>query len=294
VAALHAYATPITGPVRTPLCWTQLVTFPGVEIASLGFRTDLMVRVLEGSEVTDHSGYLSVRTPANPEFWWGNFLLLPARAAQGEAGWWLSLFTAEFPAADHVALGFDITSNDGTDLAGFTAAGLEVQRDTVLTAQALREAPHPNRAASIRQLAGDSDWQLSVNLQGLIDAEDGTATSQTFTNARNRARRRLAETGQAAWFGAFLDGELVSQLGVISGPGRVARYQDVGTHPAARRRGLAGSLVHHAGQYAINHLRAKTLVIVANPQEDAIRVYRSAGFEDRESQVSAQRAPGHA
>lgn len=80
---------------------------------------------------------------------------------------------------------------------------------------------------------------------------------------------------------------------MIAGPGGVARYQDVGTHPAARRRGLAGTLVHHAGQYAINHLGAKTLVIVTNPHHDAIRVYRSAGFEDRESQVSAQRAPGH-
>jgi hypothetical protein len=73
-----------------------------VEVASLGFQTDLMLRVLEGSEVTDHSDYLTIRTPANPEFWWGNFLLLPARAAQGEAGQWLSVLTAEFPAAAHV------------------------------------------------------------------------------------------------------------------------------------------------------------------------------------------------
>jgi ribosomal protein S18 acetylase RimI-like enzyme len=264
-----------------------------VEIASLGFRTDVMARVLEGSVVTDHAGYVSLCTPANPEFWWGNFLLLPARAARGEAGQWLSLFTAEFPDADHVALGFNITSDEDTDLAGFAAAGLEVQRDTVLTARALREPPHPNGAASIRQLAGDGDWRLSADLQGLIDAEDGIAATPAFTSARNRARRRVAETGRAAWFGAFLDGELAAQLGVVSGPGRVARYQDVGTHPAARRRGLAGSLLHHAGQYAIDHLRAKTLVIVANPQEDAIRVYRAAGFEERESQVSAQRGPGH-
>ena len=188
----------------------------GVEIASLGYRTDVMLRVLEGSVVTDHPDYLTVRTPANPEFWWGNFLLLPARAAHGQAAPWLSLFSAEFPAAAHVALGLDITGDDGTDLAGFAAAGLEVQRDIVLTAQALREPPHPNRAASIRPLAGDGDWQQSATLQGLCDAEDGIDASQTFTGARNRARRRLAETAHAAWFGAFLDGELVSHLGVIS------------------------------------------------------------------------------
>jgi ribosomal protein S18 acetylase RimI-like enzyme len=252
-----------------------------------------MLRVLEGSEVTDHPEYVTVRTPANPEFWWGNFLLLPAGAVQGEAGRLLSLFSAEFPAAAHVALGLDITGGDDSDLAGLAAAGLDVQRDTVLTAQALREPPHPNRAASIRQLAGDGDWQQSAKLQELCDAEDGIAASPAFTSARNRARRGLAEAGPGAWFGAFLDGELVAQLGVMSGRGRTARYQDVGTHPAARRQGLAGTLVYHAGQYALNHLGATTLVIVADPSEGSIRVYRSAGFEDRESQVRAQRAPGH-
>ena len=271
----------------------ELCYVSGVEIASLGYRTDVMLRVLEGSVVTDHPDYLAVRTPANPEFWWGNFLLLPARAAHGQAAPWLSLFSAEFPAAAHVALGLDITGDDGTDLAGFAAAGLEVQRDIVLTAQALREPPHPNRAASIRPLAGDGDWQQSATLQGLCDAEDGIDASPAFTDARNRARRRLAETAHAAWFGAFLDGELVSHLGVICGPGRIARYQDVGTHPAARRQGLAGTLVHHAGQYALGRLGATTLVIVADPGEGAIRVYRSAGFGDRESQLSVQRAPSH-
>ena len=249
-----------------------------------------MLRVLEGSEVTDHSDYLTIRTPANPEFWWGNFLLLPARAAQGEAGQWLSLFTAEFPAAAHVALGLDITSDDGADLADYAAAGLDVQRDTVLTTQALREPPHPNRAAACRPLAGDGDWRQSARLQGLCDAEDGVPASHAFTDARNHARRGLTEAGHGAWFGAFLGDELVSQLGVISGRDRIARYQDVGTHPGARRQGLAGTLVWNGGRYAIDHLGARTLVIVADPREAAIRVYRSAGFTDRETQVSMQHA----
>ena len=88
-----------------------------------------------------------------------------------------------------------------------------------------------------------------------------------------------------------MDGELVSQLGVISGPDRVARYQDVGTHPAARRRGLAGTLVCHAGQYAFDHLGASTLVIVADPQEGAIRVYRAAGFGDRKARSVPSEPP---
>jgi len=262
-----------------------------VDVTSLGYRTDLMLRALEGSEVGDHPGYVTVRTPANPEFWWGNFLLLPPRAARNEAGLWLSLFRAEFPAVAHVALGIDITDDADADLPGFVAAGLDVQRETVMTAPALREPVRPHRAAVLRPLAGDEDWRQSARLRAVCYGEDGPPASRAFTEARNAAQRGLAEAGHGAWFGAFFGHELVSQLGVFSDGTGIARYQDVATHPDARRQGLASTLLWHAARYATDHLGATTLVIVADPAEPAIRVYRSAGFADRETQVSMQRAP---
>ena len=69
----------------------------------------------------------------------------------------------------------------------------------------------------------------------------------------------------------------------------LARYQDVETDPAARRRGLAGTLVWHAGRYAREAFGAGTLVIVADPAEEAIRVYRGCGFTDAQSQFSFAR-----
>ncbi len=262
-----------------------------MHVTSLGFQTDLVLRALEGSEVIDHPDYLTVRSPANPEFWWGNFLLLPAQAAHGPAGPWLDRFRAEFPGAGHLALGLDGTGDPGPDLDGFSRAGLELNRETVLTAAALREPPHPNRDAVIRPLTTGSDWQQAVELQAVSDAADGGPASRTFTEARYAARRRATEAGHGAWFGAFRDGELLAQLGIFSAPGPLARYQDVGTHPAARRRGLAGTLVWQAGRYALDRLGASTLVILADPADAAIRVYRSVGFADRETQLSLQRAP---
>jgi hypothetical protein len=76
-----------------------------MDVVSLGYRTDLMVRALEGSEVADRGDYITVRTAANPVFWWGNFLLLPAEALSGPPDRWLELFASEFPEAGHVALG---------------------------------------------------------------------------------------------------------------------------------------------------------------------------------------------
>ena len=97
------------------------------------------------------------------------------------------------------------------------------------------------------------------------------------------------EEGTGAWFGAFVGGRLVAQLGLFDAGDGYARYQHVETDPAARRQGLAGTLVWHAGRYGREVLHARTLVIVADPADVAIRVYCACGLTDRESQFSFAR-----
>src|SRR5260370_12802330 len=58
-------------------------TLGRVDVRSLGYRTDLMVRLLDGSQVEDRGDYLAVRSPQNPTFWWGNFLLMSATPLRG-------------------------------------------------------------------------------------------------------------------------------------------------------------------------------------------------------------------
>jgi ribosomal protein S18 acetylase RimI-like enzyme len=259
-------------------------------VASLGYRTDLMLRALEGSEIVDRGRYLAVRSPANPQFWWGNFLLLHAPFA-GEPSQWLAQFAAEFPAAVHVALGMDTADGSSVNPAALLAAGFRRQLVSVMSAAVLREPPHRNRAARYRQLTGDDDWKQSAELRVACEPDDGPATDRAFIEGRVAARRRLAEAGYGAWWGAFLDGQLVAQLGLASDGTGIARYQDVETHPSARRQGLAGTLVVHAGRYGFDRLAATTLVIAADPAEAAIRVYRSIGFAAGETQVGFERPP---
>ena len=57
----------------------------------------------------------------------------------------------------------------------------------------------------------------------------------------------------------------------------------------ARRQGLAGTLVWHAGCYGRDILGASTLVIVADPADVAIRVYRACGFTGSQHQLSLER-----
>ena len=109
---------------------------------------------------------------------------------------------------------------------------------------------------------------------------------------RAAARRRLTQTGAGVWLGAFTRGRLLAQLGLFDVGDGCARYQHVETHPAARRRGLAGTLVWTAGRYGREVLGTSTFVIVADPAGAAIRVYRACGFTDRQSQLSFERPPG--
>ena len=248
----------------------------------------MALRVLEGAEVIDRGDYLVVRTPDNPDFWWGNFLLLARLPGPGQGGEWLARFAAEFPAAGHVALGVD-TTDDSETPAEFTAAGLQADRATVLTAAQLRPPAHPNTEAEVRPLVGDADWRQSVDLA--VRCFDGGEPGD-FLLRRASARRRLTQTGAGVWFGAFDNGRLLAQLGLFDVGDGYARYQHVETDPVARRRGLAGTLVWTAGRYGREVLRSTTFVIVADPADVAIRVYRACGFTARQRQLSFDRPPG--
>ena len=156
----------------------------------------------------------------------------------------------------------------------------------MLTCANVRPPPNPNTEAEIRPLVSDEDWQQSFQLGLRCYGDDGP-----YSRRRAQARRQLTESGRAAWFGAFTGGRLLAQLGVCDAGHELASYQDVETDPAARRRGLAGTLVWRAGRYAREAFGVSTLVIVADPAEAAIRLYRACGFADAQVQFSLQRAP---
>jgi ribosomal protein S18 acetylase RimI-like enzyme len=251
-----------------------------VEVRSLGYRTDLAILAIGGSQVIDRGEHLVIRTPANPDYWWGNFLLLKD-LKPGSGAEWMARFAAEFPDARHIALGVDEPDDSGVEPGGLT--GMTMERNSVMTATSVHAPPHPNTDAAIRTLNGDADWQQSLELTAAVyPGEPGDDTG--FLTAQLAARRALTEAGHGAWFGAFLDGALVSQLGLVTSASGPARYQSVETHPAARGRGLAGTLVWHAGAVALAS-DASTLVMVADPDDSAIRVYRSLGFAVTESQL---------
>lgn len=263
-----------------------------MRVTSLGCRTDLALLRLGGSTVEDRGDHLVVRSPHNPDHWWGNFLLLDRVPPAGAAASWLDRFAAAFPGAGHVCLAFDGTDTGVDDLAWFTQRGFYAEAQVVLTASRVHPPAGADRVATCRALSSDDDWaqsvELSVRCNDQIPDRDFL---RRLAAARVATRRGLVRAGHGAWFGAFRGGRLVSQLGLFRAGAGLARFQTVQTDPAYRRQGLSRALLHHAARYGLDDLGAGTLVIVADPDYLAADFYRSVGFTDTEIQAQVEHVP---
>jgi len=253
-------------------------------VRSLGFRTDLMIRQLAGSSVSDLGDHLVVRTPSNPAYHWGNFILVLAEAA--DAARWLAAFRAAHPDARHVAIGLDVAEVDEGLRGAYAGLVLELDVSQVLAAPSLNASSlsAPPRQIECRALATDDEWAQMLEVT-LVTHEITDPVEVEFATRKQAELRRLVADGHGAWFGAFVDGRVCGSLGVLTDGSGLGRYQSVETHPSFRRRGLARAMITTAGEHMRREFGVTELVIVADPEYHAISLYRSVGFAPVEIQV---------
>ncbi len=175
-----------------------------------------MIHGFGGSETVDRGSHLVIRTPSNPHFWWGNYLLLRSAPPAGEWQGWIAEFAREFPSARHVALGLDSVDGAVEDAEGLTALGFDIQVDTVLTATDLPRRAHKRPLFEIRPLHSDEDWAQSVELR--LSLHEGAPDPRLPKRAQTRAReyRAVVEAGHGVWFGAFVDGVMRCGAGLFT------------------------------------------------------------------------------
>ncbi|NYE35933.1 ribosomal protein S18 acetylase RimI-like enzyme [Nocardioides cavernae] len=261
-----------------------------MNVSSLGFRTDLALLTESGSLVEDRGTHLVVRSPDNPSYFWGNFILLARAPVAGGEREVVGAFRTEFPLADHVSIGIDAADIPEESQAAFEAAGLTVDVATVLTASAL--VPPREVDAEVRALTSEDDWEARARLSQQLYPSTSEEAFMTYARQKNAQERRLVDSGRGLRFGAFVDDTLVSTAGIfVTEPG-LARYQSVETHPDHRRKGLAAAVVHAAGRHALADLGVRTLVIVADTDGEAIGLYRRLGFADVERQLMMEQRSG--
>lgn len=260
-----------------------------MSVRSYGLRSDLMLRSVAGT-VTSHDDVVAVRTPSNPTFRWGNYLIFDRPPGPDDRERWIARFhelVGGPPDIGHVAITWDAPDGDEGHVHEFVRAGFERTRVWFMTAAELRDPRTRNTGYPIRRLAGDADFRALEELAiaqnaALPEGEREGAGHGAFVARQVADYRMMVESGLGHWYGAFDGPRLVSSLGMFVSRG-IGRYQMVDTHPAYRRRGLAGTLVVLAGREALTTGGASTLVIAADADDVAKDLYRSVGFEPTET-----------
>ncbi len=257
-----------------------------MKFRSHGIASDLLV--MRGlSEVDHRPNRIILRTPSEPNFWFGNAVIFfdPPVDPQAQIG----QFRADFPDATHVMLLWDIPDmKQGPGHEELRRAGFTIDESDVLTLAGPITRNNPPPDVSLRRIDTDDEWRAVAKLQIEIGLEGGqdTAGYATFVKNRFTNRRRQVEDGFGAWFGAFDGDHLVADLGIFH-DASTARYQSVETRASHRRRGICSALVSAAHDWAAARSPDLKFVIVADTDSAAGRIYRRCGFHLTETNLAA-------
>jgi GNAT superfamily N-acetyltransferase len=260
-----------------------------MQIKSLGYQTDLIFARFSG-EIVDKGVYTVIRTPSNPTFWYGNFIVFPNPPEASDVTRWMNILKLEFPSAKHKVIGFDSVNGELGAARDFEKLGFSVVETVVMTAKTVHAPPKQNLEAEYRQILTPEDWEQVIQLRIECNDEHEPEGYKIFIQRKMLEYQRMTEAGLGNWWGAFLDGKMVSGLGLFLEHG-VGRFQSVETHADYRRRGLCGTLVHTAAKHALETLNARVLVMCADPEYHAARIYESVGFKPTETQMALERPP---
>lgn len=255
---------------------------------SPGWATDLAVLELSGSIIEDKNHHWVVRTRDNPSYHWGNFVFVRDADSVDDAARWVGVFRAAFPDAKWVSIGL---IREPTSSTAWEDAEAALELDEVLTTGQLPRQPAVPAGYDVRKLGG-GDWEQLVQrgvAENACTQKHEPRSHEAFVRARTDTRVELSERGVAVFFGAFHEDRLVAELGIVR-CGTIARYQDVGTDPQHRRRGLASHLLGVAGAWA-GERGCDQWVIVTEATNPAGRVYRRAGFAPDQPNAQAYRPP---
>lgn len=265
-----------------------------MEIRSLAYRTDMFFSAFDGI-TTDRGQYLVIQTPANPDFYWGNYLIFANPPAKGDLDRWRSLFAREIgspPAVKHQVFGWDSPQGDLGVIDPFLSVGFRLVQSVVLTSHAPQPPARLNGSITVRSLHSEDDWSQATDNQVACREADFSETDfRLFKHPQMARYRRMQAAGLGHWYGAFLADRLVADLGIFHQDG-LGRFQSVGTHPDFRQQGIAASLVYQSSLLAMQEFKLHTLIIVAEQDSSPSRIYQSLGFMMTEKQVGLEWWPG--
>jgi len=252
-----------------------------------------------------------VRTPSRPDHYDGNVvdLLTPPDATEIPALVTRVQRTMAPLGVAHVHVRFELpvgASVDPSLATALTAAGLEVELLRILELDSEQGTPVQPAGLQIERLTapsvdGDDQplerrWHAAAVLDRYATGAD-VATWRTWDEEgaawAHGTVRELAQVGRAELWLAVRQGMPVAKLTVVRDLDGIAVIEDLVTHPAHRRRGIARALVDAAiADHRARRAQERLLVAVL-PGSDSERLHLALGMRPVVDVCSALR-PGTA
>ena len=249
-------------------------------IDSIGHSSDFIFSNFSG-KLIKRDTYVVVQTPANPGFYWGNYIVFKKAPTAGDLNRWISIFKDEFRYYDeynHYAFTWVNGHYNESAVEEFLNAGFEIEHVAVLETNNINPPPHYNRNIDIRTIHTRKDWENVIENQvACAEPRYDKAKYRVFKERQISEYRKMSLAGKGHWYGAYKDDQLVGDLGIFH-EGRLGRYQNVGTHPDYRRQGICGSLVYESAEIALRDYPIDRLIMKADDDYFAARIYESVGF----------------
>jgi GNAT superfamily N-acetyltransferase len=247
---------------------------------SLFLRTE-MIFWRELSEIEDLGNAMIVRTPRNPTWNWGNLLILNEPPKTEDIDNWLKMIDTKLLTQRETTyrlLTWDGGVAEDAVITALKEKGLTPSTGQILTLRTLQRPQYFNPAVHVEQIGGGDKRWSDVTLLNI------EAFASQFQNYEIYAERNFAEhrsmiaKGIGKWFVAMVDGEVAGTVGFYPGDG-VYRYQEVAVREKFWRQGVAATMIYEVARQGLAEHPDFTQVMVADDEKEAIRVYRSLGFE---------------
>lgn len=261
-----------------------------MNLKSLALRTDLITKRYFG-EILDRGNYMVIRTPLRPKYFWGNFLIMQNPPAAGDLKRWIALFEQEIgPICERgfIALTWDTTQGELGEIQPFLDYGFSLDKSVILTAEDVRLPRKYNSDICVKQYGDASDWGSFCDIHYDPDWQYGDRESQMkFHATQMEQTKAMVDNGLGARFCACLNGKRIADAGIFW-DGDVGRFNRVVTHRDYRRLGACSTLVYQASVYALSRMGIKTLVMEADEDYHAARIYESVGFRPAEKLITLE------
>lgn len=253
---------------------------------SLLTATDLEMSNVVG-RVNHFDSFIQVISPDNPDYYWGNYLLLFEPPDVDDLPIYIDQFHdlfQEFPEVKHVLLRWDGPEVSAAVLQRARELQLVPDHGFEMIAGRLLD-PEPGDL-EIRPIDFSNEFESITALNILCDPKEasGSAGYRLFKEGLRRSWRVLAGEEKMSWWGAYIGDQLVGQCGMVLCSDRMGRYQSIETHPEYRRRGICSALVATVGRHAIEPAGCSTVLLGADPKGPAIGLYQRLGFVIEDTQ----------